>query len=110
MAQGEGSLAIKGRPIPKKPRLANRSNIQTVANLRAGPIDRMRRQFEDARRFQRNLGDTERPKMLFHVNNLSLFVEKDQVDRKEHSDGVHATGRDDPESAAEFGPALGFSQ
>src|SRR6266478_4711161 len=48
--------------------------------------------------------------MLFHVNNLPLFVEKDKVDRKEHSDGVHASGRDNPKPAAEFRPALGFSQ
>src|ERR1700747_2313275 len=109
MAQGEIS-AIKGRTIPNKPRLANRSNFQNVANLRAGSIDRMRRQFEDARRFQRNLGDAKRPKMLFHVNNSSFFVEKDKVDRKEHSDRVHASGWNNPKPAAEFRPALGFSK
>src|SRR6266478_2830185 len=80
----------------KTKKLTNRSDFQHVADLRPGPIDRVRRQFKYACRFQRNLRDAERPKMLFHVNDLSLFVEEDKVDRKEHSDGVHASGRDDP--------------
>src|SRR5260370_40279275 len=94
----------------KKPSLANLGDLQNVAHLRPGPVDRVRRQFQHACCFQRNLGHAEWPKMLFHVNHLSLFTQKDKIDRKEHSDAVHAPRWDDPEPAAESRPALGFSQ
>ena len=44
------------------------------------------------------------------MHDLPFLVEDDQVDREEHSDGVHAPRRNDPKAAAELRPALGFSK
>jgi hypothetical protein len=48
--------------------------------------------------------------VLFDVHHLLVLAKKDQVDRKEHADGVHAAGRYDPETAAKLCPALGLAQ
>src|SRR5579862_1945855 len=48
--------------------------------------------------------------MFFQMHNGPFLVQKKKVDREEHAYRMHATRRDDPKTAAEFGPALGFPQ
>jgi len=48
--------------------------------------------------------------MLLHMHDLSLLIEKDEIDWKEHSDRMHAPRRDDPKTAAKLRPAFGLSQ
>jgi hypothetical protein len=48
--------------------------------------------------------------MFFHMHDPLFLVKKNKIDRKKHSDGVHAPRRDNPKPPAEFGPALRFPQ
>jgi len=48
--------------------------------------------------------------VLFHVNDLLVLAEKDQIDRKKHSNRMDAAGRHDPETPAWLGPSLRSSK
>jgi len=44
--------------------------------------------------------------VLLDSNDLFVLIKKDQVDWKQHSDRVHAAGRNDPEARSEASPPL----
>src|ERR1700733_4185547 len=48
--------------------------------------------------------------MFLDAHNFILFAEKDQIDRKQHSDRMHASRRLDPKTGPESCPAPSFSQ
>jgi hypothetical protein len=84
-------------------------DLQAISHLRARSIQCVRRQFENARRFEGIFRDSEWSQMLFDPDHLILFAEKYEVDREHHADGVHASGRFDPQTGSEACPTSGFS-
>jgi hypothetical protein len=48
--------------------------------------------------------------VFFDAYNFILFAEKDQIDREQHSDRVHASGRLDPQTGSESRPTASLSQ
>jgi hypothetical protein len=48
--------------------------------------------------------------VFLDAHNFILFAEKDQIDREQHSDRVHASRRLDPQTGSEARPAASFSQ
>ena len=87
-----------------------RRDLQEIADLRAGAIYRVGRDFQDAGGLQRNFGDPERPHELFDVNDFLFLAEKNEIDGEQHPDGVNAARRNDPQPAAEARPALGLAE
>lgn len=77
-------------------RSAHGSDFEPVADLCAGTIDRVRREFQHAGRFQGHLGDAKRANMLLDVDDFFVLAEKNEIDRKEHADGMNAAGRHNP--------------
>src|SRR5882724_13140205 len=64
----------------------------------------MRRKLQHAGCFQRHFGDTERPNVLLDIDHFFVLAEEYQVDRKEHADGMDATGWHDPQATTELCP------
>ena len=85
-------------------------DFQAVTNLRARPIDRVRRKFHNAHRSERYRRDPKWTHVLFHVNDFFFLAEKNEVNREKHSDCVDPAGRHDPKAAAELRPALCFAE
>jgi hypothetical protein len=48
--------------------------------------------------------------MLFDVDDFFVFAEEDKIDGKEHTYGMDAAGRHNPETTAELRPAASLSK
>ena len=67
-------------------------------------------ELENAIRFQTDPRDAEGSNVLLDVNDLVGTVEEDQVDWKQHPDGVHAVGWPNPKPTARASPIAGLAQ
>src|SRR5262249_16662687 len=92
----------------ERSQLPNRSDLETVAHLGAGPIDGMRRKFQNAGGFQEHFGDTEGTDIFLDPNDFLVLAEKNEVDREHHADGVNTARGHDTQASTELGPAPGF--
>jgi Glycosyltransferase family 87 len=99
-ASNRGDFAIKLIGNVRKRILPNRRNFEAVSDLSTGAVDRVRGKFQDAFRPQRNPGNAKWANVFFYVHNLFFLAQKNQVDRKQHPDRMHATRGDDPQTSA----------
>jgi hypothetical protein len=72
--------------------------FQSIAHLRASPVNGVRGQLKDAGGLQRNFGNAKRTQVLFDVNDFFFPAEKDEIDGKHHADGMDTPGGDDPKT------------
>jgi hypothetical protein len=70
----------------------------------------MRWKFQDAGGRQTHSGDPKRPDKFFNFNDFLVLPKEDQIDRKQHPNGMDAARRHNPKSVPKPGPFASLAQ